>query len=155
MLSGYSPFADHDANEQVSVRDFLASGFWWHFSASLLTRLKIRSLPQVTIYKNILRGSLRFPSALKDVAAKDIIKKLLTANVSQRLGCLRGGAVNVMQHDFFKHVDWSALMLRRIPPPIKPTLKSATVSGGETLLSPLHLLTPCMCLHVLPVLAGH
>lgn len=96
MLSGYSPFADHEANEQV------------------------------TIYKNILRGTLRFPSALKDLPAKDIVKKLLTANPSQRLGCLKGGASDVRHHEFFRKVDWVALLQRRVPPPIKPVLKSPT-----------------------------
>ena len=84
----------------------------------------------MTIYKNILRGSLRFSSGLKDVAARDIIKRLLTANPAQRLGCLRGGAADVKSHEFFKRTDWAALLARRVPPPIKPVLKSPTVRAG-------------------------
>jgi len=96
MLSGYSPFADHEANDQV------------------------------TIYKNILRGKLRFPSAFRDAAAKDLVTRLLTANPSQRLGCLKGGGADVKAHPFFAGlaVDWDALQRKTVTPPIRPQLKS-------------------------------
>ncbi len=94
---------------------------------NILLPVVLYPLLQVTIYKNILRGTLRFPSALKDLPAKDIVKKLLTANPSQRLGCLKGGASDVRHHEFFRKVDWVALLQRRVPPPIKPVLKSPTV----------------------------
>jgi len=96
MLSGYSPFADHEANEQV------------------------------TIYKNILRGNLRFPSAFRDANAKDLVKKLLTPTASARLGCLKAGATDVRRHKFFERLDWDALYRKEIPPSIKPVIKSAT-----------------------------
>ena len=96
MLAGFSPFADHEANEQV------------------------------TIYKNILRGNLKFPSSFRDVNAKDIIKRLLTASSSARLGCLKGGAADVKKHKFFEKMDWDALYKKTITPPIKPVVKSMT-----------------------------
>jgi serine/threonine protein kinase len=94
MLCGYSPFADHEANEQV------------------------------TIYKSILRGNLRFPSAFKDGPAKDIIKRLLAPQPTARLGCLKGGAADVKSHKFFERVDWDKMLRKAVPPPIKPPVKS-------------------------------
>jgi len=96
MLSGFSPFADHEDNNQV------------------------------VIYKNILRNNLRFPSSLKDAEAKDLIKRLLTSAPAQRLGCLKGGGGDVKRHKFFTRIDWDSLMRKAIPPPIKPVVKSAT-----------------------------
>lgn len=42
------------------------------------------------IYQNILKGKIRFPKDF-DKELKTIIKRLLTADVSSRLGMLKGG----------------------------------------------------------------
>ncbi len=57
MLSGYSPFADHVENSQV------------------------------TIYKNIIAGKYSFPSFLTDNVAKDLVRKLLIAKDSKVCVC--------------------------------------------------------------------
>ncbi|CAM9337277.1 unnamed protein product [Ectocarpus sp. 6 AP-2014] len=56
----------------------------------------------------------------KNVSAPSagIIGGLLTRNPSKRLGTL--GALQVMNHDFFRGLDWAALLAKRIPAPLNP-----------------------------------
>lgn len=75
---------------------------------------------QVVIYKNVLRGKLRFPSALKDAAARDIIARLLQPVVAQRLGCMKERGKDVLRHPFFASISWSDLLKGRIAPPLRP-----------------------------------
>ncbi|KAJ3415698.1 protein kinase A catalytic subunit [Chytridiales sp. JEL 0842] len=71
------------------------------------------------IYEKILGGKIVFPSHF-DSAAKDLIKKLLTADRSKRLGNLKGGADDVKKHKWFRGVDWNGLLNRSIQAPIVP-----------------------------------
>lgn len=74
------------------------------------------------IYEKIMEGKLEFPSHM-DVAAKDLIRRLLTADRSRRLGSLRGGGEDVKKHKFFKSIDWDDLQARKIEPPLVPETK--------------------------------
>ena len=66
------------------------------------------------IYEKILAGKIQFPSHF-DVNAKDLIKRLLTADRTKRLGNLKGGADDVKKHKWFKGLDWDALYNKQIP----------------------------------------
>ncbi|KXS11908.1 camp-dependent protein kinase catalytic subunit [Gonapodya prolifera JEL478] len=74
------------------------------------------------IYEKILAGKIAFPSNF-DVNAKDLIKRLLTADRTKRLGNLKGGAEDVKQHKWFKNVNWVALVHKQIRAPIIPTIR--------------------------------
>lgn len=82
----------------------------------------------VAIYTKILAGGVKFPSGM-DLYAKDIIKRFLMQDVSQRLGNLEGGADDVIAHRFFRGVDWAALLARELKPPIIPKVSSPTDSS--------------------------
>lgn len=71
------------------------------------------------IYEKILANKIAFPSHI-DPWAKDLIRRLLTADRSKRLGNLRGGAKDVMNHKWFTGVDWATLERREIGAPIIP-----------------------------------
>ncbi|KAI9593253.1 kinase-like domain-containing protein [Syncephalis fuscata] len=71
------------------------------------------------IYEKILAGRIQFPAHF-DPAAKDIVKRLLTADRTKRLGNLRGGAEDIRKHKWFRDVDWVALLNREIQAPIVP-----------------------------------
>merc|ERR1711991_1186425 len=64
------------------------------------------------IYEKILAGRFPFPSFF-DAHAKDIIKKLCTADRSKRLGCLKTGVTAIQKHKFFKGIDWDATEARK------------------------------------------
>jgi len=75
------------------------------------------------IYQKILVGKIDFPKYF-DEFARDLVKRLLTADKSQRLGCIGGGAADIRRHKFFRGVDWHALAGRQIQAPIVPQVAS-------------------------------
>mmetsp|Transcript_3928 Transcript_3928/g.8497 ORF Transcript_3928/g.8497 Transcript_3928/m.8497 type:complete len:139 (-) Transcript_3928:9-425(-) len=94
MLQGYSPFADDEENNQL------------------------------TVYKNIVRGEVVFSSRLRDQTGINLVMSLLVANPSQRLGAGRKGIKAIMNHPWFKGVQWKALLRKRVLPPIIPTVSN-------------------------------
>lgn len=93
MLAGYSPFADHKNNDQLQI------------------------------YKNILRGKLRFPRSIKSRHAQDLITRLLKPNPAERLGCLKRGAEDIKAHEWFEHMDWQKLYNKELPAPLPVKVK--------------------------------
>ncbi|KAF9971240.1 hypothetical protein BGZ73_005842 [Actinomortierella ambigua] len=71
------------------------------------------------IYEKILAGRIAFPAHI-DPAAKDLIKRLLTADRTKRLGNLKGGSDDIKNHKWFRGVDWQGLMDRTVQAPIVP-----------------------------------
>jgi len=74
------------------------------------------------IYEKILGGRIQFPSHF-DPNAKDLIRKLLAADRTRRLGNLKGGAIDIKGHKWFKGVDWEQLFQKRVPAPIIPEVE--------------------------------
>ena len=78
------------------------------------------------IYQKILEGRIEFPAHF-DVAAKDLLKKLLTADRTKRYGCLKDGALDVKKHKWFSKSisNWKNVYRRKLKPPYVPGFKSA------------------------------
>jgi len=75
------------------------------------------------VYEKILAGRIHFPSQF-DPDAKDLVRKLLAADRTQRLGNLKGGAEDVKTHPYFQSVDWQQLLECKLKPPIPVKAKS-------------------------------
>ncbi|CCM02920.1 uncharacterized protein FIBRA_05034 [Fibroporia radiculosa] len=75
------------------------------------------------IYEKILKGKIRWPSEI-DPLTKDIIQAFLHPDRSKRLGNLIGGPQDVLEHPWFRGVDWDALERREIRAPIIPHVTS-------------------------------
>ncbi|KAI9094599.1 camp-dependent protein kinase 9 [Phlyctochytrium arcticum] len=73
------------------------------------------------IYEKILAGKIQFPPHF-DPYAKDLIKRLLTADRTKRLGNLKDGAEDIKRHRWFRGVDWRALQNRLVHAPIVPMI---------------------------------
>ncbi|XP_059875376.1 ribosomal protein S6 kinase beta-2 isoform X3 [Delphinus delphis] len=71
----------------------------------------------------IIRGKLELPAYLTP-DARDLVKKFLKRNPSQRIGGGPGDAADVQRHPFFRHVNWDDLLARRVDPPFRPSLQS-------------------------------
>ena len=54
--------------------------------------------------------------------ARDLVRRLMKRQESQRLGSGPEDAAAVQAHPFFKHVNWDDVLARRLDPPIKPLL---------------------------------
>mmetsp|Transcript_54575 Transcript_54575/g.143704 ORF Transcript_54575/g.143704 Transcript_54575/m.143704 type:complete len:363 (+) Transcript_54575:131-1219(+) len=76
------------------------------------------------IYQKVLAGRVDFPRHF-DVKAKDLIKRLLVADRTKRLGCLKGGSEDLKRHKWFKGLDWDLLLNRSVTPPHVPQVKAA------------------------------
>lgn len=75
------------------------------------------------IYEKILKGKIHWPKDM-DRLSKDLIKAFLHPDRSKRLGNLIGGAQDVLDHPWFRGVDWDALERRDIRAPIIPHVTS-------------------------------
>lgn len=73
--------------------------------------------------ETILKGKINLPAYLTP-DARDLIRKLMKRQVSQRLGSGSNDAVPIKSHQFFKLVNWEDVLARRLEPPIKPLLVS-------------------------------
>eukprot|EP00003_Mantamonas_plastica_P001182 TRINITY_DN1084_c0_g2_i1.p1 TRINITY_DN1084_c0_g2~~TRINITY_DN1084_c0_g2_i1.p1 ORF type:complete len:361 (-),score=123.86 TRINITY_DN1084_c0_g2_i1:290-1372(-) len=75
------------------------------------------------IYKQILKGKLYFPSHF-DVVSKDLIKKLLTVDLTKRLGNLKNGAEDIKKHPWFQGLNFKDLFHKELETPFQPTTSS-------------------------------
>ncbi|XP_044115759.1 ribosomal protein S6 kinase beta-2 isoform X3 [Neovison vison] len=71
----------------------------------------------------IIKGKLALPPYLTP-DARDLVKKFLKRNPSQRIGGGPGDAADVQRHPFFRHINWDDLLACRVDPPIRPSLQS-------------------------------
>eukprot|EP00812_Abedinium_dasypus_P001185 NODE_1142_length_1232_cov_325.703483.p1 GENE.NODE_1142_length_1232_cov_325.703483~~NODE_1142_length_1232_cov_325.703483.p1 ORF type:complete len:278 (+),score=91.45 NODE_1142_length_1232_cov_325.703483:3-836(+) len=77
------------------------------------------------IYKKILAGKVSFPKSF-DKHAKNLVKRLLTADLGKRYGNLRNGAGDVKQHKWFKAIVWDQLIEKKLPAAFLPKVTSPT-----------------------------
>jgi len=79
--------------------------------------------------KLMLKDICEKPVEMKPYFSEDacsVLQGLLQINASKRLGSGQTGDQDIINHPFFKEINWSDLRAKRIPPPFKPT-----VSGAE------------------------
>ncbi|OMH84825.1 cAMP-dependent protein kinase type 2 [Zancudomyces culisetae] len=80
------------------------------------------------MYERILANRIQWPSVF-DPDAKDLVRKLVTPDLSKRYGNLSNGPKDISRHKWFREVDWQKLMDREIAPPLVPT---QSVNEGDT-----------------------
>jgi len=78
---------------------------------------------QMLMYRKIARGKFNYPSHMSS-EARQIVKELLTLQPTARLGVTKGGSKMIKDHVWFKGFNWSHLVMRKLKPPIQPTIKS-------------------------------
>lgn len=65
------------------------------------------------IYEKILSGQIHWPRSM-DPLSKSLVKAFLNPDRSKRLGNMIGGAQDVLEHPWFRGVDWDALERKEI-----------------------------------------
>ena len=53
--------------------------------------------------------------------------QFLTKDCNERLGCAASGEQSILDHAFFREIDWVKLEARQIEPPFKPTIVRKTI----------------------------
>ncbi len=82
-------------------------------------------MDQVVICRNIVNGRVVFPRNF-NADAKDLVKKLLSREVQSRLGNLKAGTDDIIQHTWFNTIDFDQYFNKEFPAPWVPQVKSAT-----------------------------
>ncbi|PWN27071.1 kinase-like protein [Jaminaea rosea] len=75
------------------------------------------------MYRNICFGKIKFPRGAIGDDGKQFVKGLLNRNPKHRLGAGRD-AQDLMEHPFFKDIDFEALARKQLTPPFKPLVES-------------------------------
>lgn len=123
---------DYIAPEVVATKPYNKSVDWWSFGILIFEMLSgytpfYDSSPMKT-YENILNGQIKYPDYFhKDVL--DLLQKLVTKNLSERLGNLQNGTEDVKNHPWFSEVVWERLLSRDIETPYEPPV---TANTGDT-----------------------
>ncbi|CAO1633978.1 unnamed protein product [Sympodiomycopsis kandeliae] len=75
------------------------------------------------MYRNICFGKIKFPRGAIGDDGKQFVKGLLNRNPKHRLGANRD-AQDLMEHAFFRDIDFEALANKQLTPPFKPLVES-------------------------------
>ncbi|EGD79703.1 AGC/PKC/ALPHA protein kinase [Salpingoeca rosetta] len=71
------------------------------------------------LFDNVIAKDIRIPSGVPTAAAS-LLRGLMQKRPSSRLGCGPSGRRDIMDHPFYRHMDWDKLKARQVKPPFKP-----------------------------------
>ena len=118
---------DYIAPEVIATKPYNKSVDWWSLGILIYEMLAgytpfYDTTPMKT-YEKILNGKVNYPSFFNaDVV--DLLAKLITADLTRRLGNLQSGAEDIKSHAWFSEVVWEKLLARDIVTPYEPPIQS-------------------------------
>ncbi|VVT57108.1 uncharacterized protein SAPINGB_P005538 [Magnusiomyces paraingens] len=125
---------DYIAPEVVTTKAYNKSVDWWSLGILIYEMLTgytpfYDHTPMKT-YEKILVGRVEYPSFLNPDAV-DLLQRLITKDLTRRLGNLQGGSQDVKTHPWFAEVIWEKLLSKDIETPYEPPIQSGV---GDTSL---------------------
>lgn len=82
------------------------------------------------IYENILKGKVKYPPYIHP-DAQDLLQRLITPDLTKRLGNLHSGSKDVMSHPWFAEVTWDRLSRKDIDAPYVPPVKGGVGDASQ------------------------
>ena len=82
------------------------------------------------IYENILKGRVKYPPYIHP-DAQDLLQRLITSDLTKRLGNTHGGAEGVKNHQWFAEVTWERLAKKDIDAPYVPPVKAGVGDASQ------------------------
>ncbi|TLD33248.1 hypothetical protein PspLS_00465 [Pyricularia sp. CBS 133598] len=126
---------DYLAPEVVSNKGYNKSVDWWSLGI-LIYEMLCGYTPfwdsgsPMKIYENILKGKVRYPAYINP-DAQDLLQRLITADLTKRLGNLYGGSQDVRNHPWFAEVTWDRLARKDIDAPYTPPVKAGAGDASQ------------------------
>ncbi|KAJ2989445.1 hypothetical protein NUW58_g3461 [Xylaria curta] len=126
---------DYLAPEVVSNKGYNKSVDWWSLGI-LIYEMLCGYTPfwdsgsPMKIYENILRGKVKYPAYVHP-DAQDLLERLITPDLTKRLGNLYGGSQDVKEHPWFSEVTWDRLSRKDIDAPYTPPVKAGSGDASQ------------------------
>ncbi|KAJ3216283.1 camp-dependent protein kinase catalytic subunit [Dinochytrium kinnereticum] len=117
---------DYLAPEIIQSKGYGKAVDWWALGVLIYEMLAghppFYDEDHFKLYEKILACKPKFPSHF-DPLAKDLVKHLLTSDLTKRYGNLKGGVSDIKKHKWFAGIEWSKLEGLQIPAPYQPPVK--------------------------------
>ncbi|CAO3609702.1 unnamed protein product [Cunninghamella blakesleeana] len=117
---------DYLAPEVIQSRGYGKAVDWWSLGILIFEMLAghppFFDEDHLKLYEKILSGRIKWPSHF-DTNAKDLLKKLLTSDLSKRYGNLKKGSEDIKKHPWFEGIDFQRLLSKKIRPPFIPEIQ--------------------------------
>ncbi|KAM0436899.1 hypothetical protein ACHAPT_002612 [Fusarium lateritium] len=126
---------DYLAPEVVSNKGYNKSVDWWSLGI-LIYEMLCGYTPfwdsgsPMKIYENILKGKVKYPAYVNG-DAQNLLERLITADLTKRLGNLYGGPSDVKNHPWFAEVTWDRLARKDIDAPYTPPVKAGAGDASQ------------------------
>ncbi|KAF2187460.1 Pkinase-domain-containing protein [Zopfia rhizophila CBS 207.26] len=126
---------DYLAPEVVASKGYNKSVDWWSLGI-LIFEMLCGFTPfwdggsPMKIYENILKGRVKYPPYIHP-DAQDLLQKLITPDLTKRLGNLHAGSKDVMNHPWFAEVTWERLQKKDIDAPYVPPVRAGVGDASQ------------------------
>ena len=120
---------DYLAPEIIQSKPYNKSVDWWSLGILIYEMLAgytpfYDTTPMKT-YEKILIGRVNYPDFFVHEVI-DLLNRLITSDLSRRLGNLQNGAEDIKSHPWFQEVVWEKLVNKDIETPYEPPIQGGT-----------------------------
>ena len=113
------------APEILFEKDYGIEVDWWSLGVIIYEMLSgylpFKIIPEEKITKNVYKKKIKIFNHFSNVA-KDLIKKLLEYNPKKRIGYEL-----IINHPFFKDIDWNKIERKEVDPPFFPEIDKKNI----------------------------